>query len=291
MLQLRTRISTRAESAEFVETRRALCDDATMRVEAAVARAPVNYRTDEVLTPALQILIPLRGVFAWQLGASESLVTANHALFIHGGDVSRDRFVDPRPVEYLLVTPRLDALAAQPDSGAVEALVRGAHTRRVACSAAGLQRVASMLWHVSHDRTAVDPVELEETTARLWMEILRLGSDAPARSRRSPGKLVREAKEVIGAGRERLSLAQIAAQVGASPAYLTHAFRECEGISIAKYQRRLRLAQALAELPRAQDLTALALELGFSSHAHFSTAFRETYGETPSAYRARMRRR
>ncbi|MBX5463494.1 MAG: helix-turn-helix transcriptional regulator [Steroidobacteraceae bacterium] len=279
------------KSSEFVETRRSLCDDAAMRVEAAVARAPVNYRTEEVLTPALQILIPVRGVFAWQLGTSESLLTANHALFIHGGDVSRDRFVDPHPVEYLLITPRLDPLAAQPDSQATEALVRGIGTRRVACSGAALQRAASMLWHVSQGSTAADPAELEETIARLWLEILRLGSAEPARSRRSASKLVREAKEIIGAGRERLSLAQIAAQVGTSPGYLTHAFREHEGITIAKYQRRLRLAQALAELPHTRDLTALALELGFSSHAHFSTAFRATYGETPSAYRARMRRR
>ncbi|HEX7115444.1 MAG TPA: AraC family transcriptional regulator [Steroidobacter sp.] len=249
----------------------------------------MNYRTEEVLTPALQVLIPLRGAFVWQLGTSESLLTANHALFIHGGDVSRDRFVDPQPVEYLLITPHLDSIAAQPDSEAAEALVRGLRTRRVATSAAGLQRIASMLWHFCQRSPAADPVEVEETIVQLWIEILRLGSAAPAPSRRKSGKLVRKAKEIIGAGRERLSLAQIAAQVGASPAYLTHAFRQCEGMTIAKYQRRLRLALALAELPRAQDLTALALELGFSSHAHFSAAFRATYGETPSAYRARMR--
>lgn len=279
------------EASGLVETRRSLYDDAAMRVDAAVARAPTNYRTEEVLTPGLQVLIPLRGVFVWQLGASESLLTANHALFIHGGDVSRDRFVDPNPVEYLLITPRLDARTLQPDSEATEALMRSLSNRRVACSPAGLQRIASMLWHISHDGAEIDPVELEETIARLWTEILRLGSANRAPSRRSANKLVRDAKEVIGAGRERLSLSQIAAQVGTSPAYLTHAFRQCEGITIAKYQRRLRLAQALVELPWTQDLTALALELGFSSHAHFSTAFRETYGETPSAYRARMRRR
>jgi len=262
-----------------------------MRVEAAAARAPVSFRTEEVLTPALQVLIPLRGVFAFQLGTSESLLTANHVLFIHGGDVSRDRFVDPHPVEYLLITPRLDALAARAGSEATEALVRGVRTRRVVCSAAAIQHVASMLWHVGHSSAPIDPAALEEMIARLWTEILRLGSAQFTRSRRSATRLVRDVKEVIGAGRERLSLAQVAAQVGASTAYLTHAFRECEGMSIAKYQRRLRLSRALAELPRAHDLTALALELGFSSHAHFSAAFRATYGETPSAYQARMRRR
>jgi AraC family transcriptional regulator len=33
------------------------------------------------------------------------------------------------------------------------------------------------------------------------------------------------------------------------------------------------------------DLSALALEVGFSSHSHFSAAFRQVYGESPSAFR------
>jgi len=289
MLQVGTRSTLGDESSGLVEMRRSICDDAAMRVEAARARAPVNFRTDEVLTPALQVLIPVRGMFAWQLGRSESLLTPNHALFIHDGDVSRDRFLDPHPVDYLLITPRLDALAAQSGSEAAETFLRRIGTCRVACSASALQRVASLLWHLSQS-TAPDLGEVEETIARLWIEIVRLGSD-DAVPRRTASRLVRETKAIIGAGHERLSLAQIAAQVGASPAYLTHAFQACEGMTIAKYQRRLRLARALTELPHTEDLTALALELGFSSHAHFSTAFRETYGETPSAYRARMRRR
>ena len=34
-------------------------------------------------------------------------------------------------------------------------------------------------------------------------------------------------------------------------------------------------------LPSIDDLTALGLDLGFSSHSHFSAAFREAYGRTP----------
>lgn len=283
MLQPRT--NTRLETPALVEMRRSIRDDAAMHVEAAVARASANHLTDEVLTPTFQVLIPVRGAFAYRLGASESLLTPNHALFIHGGDVSRDRFIDSHPVEYLLITPRLDAM---PNAGAAESFVRRVRAHRAVCSAAALQRHASTLWHLS--RSHADPTEIEETIAQLWAEILRLGSIDTARSRRPASKLVREAKAIIGDGRERLSLLEIAAQVGTSPAYLTHAFRQCEGMTIARYQRRLRLARALAELPHTEDLTALALELGFSSHAHFSAAFRATYGETPSAFRARMRR-
>jgi AraC-like DNA-binding protein len=56
-----------------------------------------------------------------------------------------------------------------------------------------------------------------------------------------------------------------------------------------RYQLRLRLVRALAELPHRDDLAALAYELGFSSHSHFTTAFRTTLGMTPSQYRRQVR--
>jgi AraC-like DNA-binding protein len=52
-----------------------------------------------------------------------------------------------------------------------------------------------------------------------------------------------------------------------------------------RYQSRLRLARALDLLAQYDDLTALALDLGFSSHSHFSAVFRQTYGRSPSEFR------
>jgi AraC-like DNA-binding protein len=48
---------------------------------------------------------------------------------------------------------------------------------------------------------------------------------------------------------------------------------------------RLRLARALDLLARHDDLTTLSLDLGFSSHSHFSAAFRQAYGRSPSEFR------
>ncbi|HXX31784.1 MAG TPA: helix-turn-helix domain-containing protein, partial [Myxococcaceae bacterium] len=66
-------------------------------------------------------------------------------------------------------------------------------------------------------------------------------------------------------------------------------FSEMEGVSLYRYQTRLRLARALAALPDAPDLSQLALDQGFSSHSHFTHAFRRAYGMTPSALRRRLR--
>ena len=84
-----------------------------------------------------------------------------------------------------------------------------------------------------------------------------------------------------------LLVPQVAA--GASPAYLTDLFTRVEGISLHQYLTQLRLAHALVELPHTDDLTALALDLGFSSHSHFSYAFRRGFGCTPSQFRESTR--
>ena len=79
--------------------------------------------------------------------------------------------------------------------------------------------------------------------------------------------------------------------MGASPAYLTHLFRQVEGIPLHRYLTQLRLARALAELPHADDLTTLALDVGFSSHSHFSASFQRAFRITPSEFRRTLRGR
>ena len=74
-------------------------------------------------------------------------------------------------------------------------------------------------------------------------------------------------------------------EVGVSAVYLTQSFREVEGVPLYRYQLRLRLARALDLLRDYEDLTALGLHLGFSSHSHFTAAFQQAYGRTPSEFR------
>ena len=59
---------------------------------------------------------------------------------------------------------------------------------------------------------------------------------------------------------------------------------------IHRYLVQLRLARALVELPHTNDLTMLALDLGFSSHSHFTAAFRRAFGSPPSVFRESTRK-
>jgi AraC-like DNA-binding protein len=83
----------------------------------------------------------------------------------------------------------------------------------------------------------------------------------------------------------RWTLAEIATEVRGSPVYLTQVFQQVEGVPLYRYHLRLRLARALDLLAQYDDLTALSLDLGFSSHSHFSATFREAYGCSPSEFR------
>jgi AraC-like DNA-binding protein len=82
------------------------------------------------------------------------------------------------------------------------------------------------------------------------------------------------------------SLDSLAKAVHCSPFHLARTFRSEVGIPIHQYLLRLRLALALDRLgDRRIGLDALALDLGFSSHSHFTTAFQRAFGTSPSAFR------
>ena len=274
----------------YEETRRRFFDHPAVRVEGAAARAARNCRTPEALTPELQIVLTLRGAFMYELGSSHSLLTANHALFIAAGDISRDRFVDDQPLDYMLVTPHVDAVNAMLGDAVAAGLGKLARETRVGGATAKLQRQGSALWNLC-SRECADDLDVEQSVVELLTCIVEAAGIEPPVHRTQAAKLIGAAKELIGSARVPRSLTSIAAQLGVSAAYLTDLFRRHEGLSIARYQRRLRLSRALVELPDTEDIAALALELGFSSHAHFSTAFRATYGETPSAYRKNLKAR
>jgi AraC-like DNA-binding protein len=79
------------------------------------------------------------------------------------------------------------------------------------------------------------------------------------------------------------------AHIGGSPVYLTQVFQQVEGLPLYRYQLYLRLARALDLITAYENVSTLALDLGFSSHSHFSAAFKRTYGRSPSAFRQALR--
>lgn len=113
------------------------------------------------------------------------------------------------------------------------------------------------------------------------------GDERPAHLRPGALRIARDAdalleREFAGA----VSVSRLARRLGVSTSYLTRAYRAATGRTLHARVTRLRLSQALDRLAAgADDLTALALELGYSSHSHFTAEFKRHVGRPPSAFR------
>ena len=82
----------------------------------------------------------------------------------------------------------------------------------------------------------------------------------------------------------------MAAEFGVSPFHLARIFRFETGFSVHQYLLQIRMNEALSRLHAGEpQLSRLALDLGFSSHSHFSETFRRHFGESPAQVRAALR--
>ncbi len=138
----------------------------------------------------------------------------------------------------------------------------------------------------------VDALALEERAVGLIAGLLdsaHRGWQAPTSGDRSAIAAARQAR-LAAAAVERLSarfdaddsLADIAHDLGCSEAHLARVFRRHTGSSLHAWRDALRLREASHRLPGARGaVSALALDLGYSSHSHFGAAFRREFGASP----------
>jgi AraC-like DNA-binding protein len=143
----------------------------------------------------------------------------------------------------------------------------------------------------------VDPLEIEERSIDIVATVLDAAyASGPPRSTTSTrGRshhlarrdLVEEAKALLAATLfENLTVREIAARIGVSPFHLCRTFRASTGHTLHAHRRELRLRLALGLVPRRLGaLSALALDLGFHSHAHLTSLFRKTFGVPPTSVR------
>jgi AraC family transcriptional regulator len=87
---------------------------------------------------------------------------------------------------------------------------------------------------------------------------------------------------------EELTLDDIADISGVSRYHMSRVFGIATGYSIMSYVRGRRLTEAARTLASgAPDILAVALDAGYNSHEAFTRAFRDQFGITPEALRAR----
>lgn len=106
------------------------------------------------------------------------------------------------------------------------------------------------------------------------------------RTQRLARERVEKAKLIL---KERMqsppSLEELARMVNCSPFYLSRQFTQEGGMTMQQFLRQARMERA-AELLRTGkcNVTEAAMEVGYNSLSHFSSAFHETFGCCPGLY-------
>jgi AraC family transcriptional regulator len=243
------------------------------------------------------VVFTRRGAYLKQVGKERVVADASQVLFyqpnqpyrvghpVAGGDETTAFTFAPSVLREAL-RPHLPAAADRPE-------LSFGMTHSPVSSAALLRH--HLLRQRLRQGGGTEPLAAEEEALALLRQVLHDAfagrGPKPVAARAATARAHREqtegAKTVLLARLgDALTLADVAQAVHCSPYHLARLFRRQAGLPLHQYLLRLRLAAALERLADGgQDLTRLALSLGFASHSHFSTAFRHQFGLAPSAFR------
>jgi AraC-like DNA-binding protein len=230
-------------------------------------------------------VFPYRGVYVRYVGNDQAVAEANQVLFFNateGYRVSHPLPGGDASLTLVIGESQLGELAPRTFLHHGTTLAFRQQRRRIDSRT---QALVALLRHSLRQKIA-EPLEAESLALTLAQRALGPRTTHAAGASIGRQRLVDRAKLVLASNlARRWTLAEIAAEMRCSPVYLTQVFQQVEGLPLYRYQLRLRLARALDLLPQYDDLTTLSLDLGFSSHSHFSAAFRGAYGRSPSEFR------
>jgi AraC-like DNA-binding protein len=230
-------------------------------------------------TDCNSLILPLRGIFLEHFAPREEILAEpNVALILRAGCLSR--------VSHPIANDD-DCLVADFSAECFEEMAQklpGHRSNVQALLSPSAMALRNLAW-MRLERGFSNGLETEETALSLLHHALR-GSAA---GRASKGRISRQVETarvlLLTHAERRWSLEVLSRNLGCSPYHLTRAFRQQLGVPLHRYQLYARLAKSIDLLLQGADLTSVAMDLGFSSHSHFTATFRSYVGFSPSRIR------
>jgi AraC family transcriptional regulator len=267
-------------------SRKTLFESETLQIGLFEARPRSDACGDVERQDLNAIVLPLSGLFSKHDAPGRHVVgTPSHAVFFAADTPYRIGF--PGGIGDRAISLRFDAALA-PEW--LDSRSNGEALASNALLPANAMMLRNLLW-MRLARSEADEFEAEA----LGLDLLNLSlksvrSIGPAlrpQARAQRARALERIKEAVAlAPAYKWNVARLAQVANLSPSHLCHVFRDAVGTSIYDYVLHERLAQTLdAVLDGGDDLTAIALDAGFTSHSHFTARFRSFFGCTPGALR------
>jgi AraC-like DNA-binding protein len=246
------------------------------------------------------LVFPRTSVCITHEGGAPILADPNIVMFYNRYQVYERRKVSPNGdhCEWFAFAPDILAAALQThDQCAMNSLEQPFRFTHSPCNASSYLNQRLVVEHILNNALC-DTLFIEETMLGVLEAVLRLAYLAQAGNRhdgrshaaQEHARIVHRVQELLAIRyHEQVTLTQLASEVNSSPFQLCRIFRRQTGFTIHQYLNQLRLRAALEAVAQgANDLTGLALDLGFANHSHFTHAFRQAFQTTPSHLRNRL---
>lgn len=260
-------------------------------------RAHIEPLGPEEPNPTHGIVLVRKGVFRRKCQGEMLVADANHVLFFNAGEPYRYSHPLPGGDDCTILAMdghralELVERHAPRDAASLESPFRLGHGL-ASPRAARLHYELLALLRTGAPRLALEDVLVDLADEAVGATYRTQGAPLPRQSasasaRRRRRDLVEAAKVAVNERLESLpSLGELAWAFGCSPFHLSRTFHRTAGLSLRAYAGRLRARRAADRLAGGvRDLTALALELGYADHSHFTNAFRKEWGVPPSRFR------
>jgi AraC-like DNA-binding protein len=252
-----------------------------------------RWQTVNAVTAVAHVVFPWRSVVIEQLGSEAVLANPNHVLFFNPAQRYRRMLHDRHGDDAIFVEVAPQVVVACLGGGHGELPFRH-----------GPSDAHAYLLHHAAVRELLDgPADTLRAEELVHQAVARSIGVAAAfhRIRSRPGRdrteqehhrLVEAAKAALTEDPSaRMTLGMLARRLHTSEFHLARVFHDRTGFTLHAYRTHLRLRIAVERLAQGEsDLSALGRGLGFSSHSHFSSAFRSVFGVQPSVVRGVGRR-
>lgn len=218
-----------------------------------------------------QLFGSTRGLLTVGLDTGVWVVPTTHAVWVPPYQLHWARSHGPfAGFAVYVANDRCAELPAQPCSIRVSGLLREGVLRAATWPPGGLDAQGERIAAVILDEIRTLPVD-------------PLGLPLPQDAR-----LLRIARAILAEPADERSLEEWAAWAAISARSLSRHFVQETGFTFTAWRQRARLLRALELLAEGVPVTAIALDLGYSTPSTFIGLFKRTFGVTPALYRRRL---
>jgi AraC family transcriptional regulator len=246
----------------------------------SAGKAPGDFEYSDANT----LILPLRGAFVEHFSSrNQVLAEPSVALIFPAGRASRVSHPVSSEDDCLAMDFSDPLFHEVWESAFPASQIIGTHSLLFARAMA----TRNLLWHRLAKKLA-GPLEVEEIGTALLSHAFKAIN--PDRESRRTSKIAWQIDAVkvllLTHPGENWNLTALSRHAECSPFHLTRIFRKKVGLPLHQYHLHARLSRGIdALLDTQKDLTTIALDLGFSSHSHFTAAFRQKIGFSPSQFR------